>query len=70
MGQTIPQVSYGWSLKPIGVRLLLGLGYHVTNHFDIILQHHNWEFLGKYQNVMWMEGSYGQWSGLPADTQV
>ena len=64
MGQTIPQVSYGWSLKPIGVRLLLGLGYHVTNHFDIILQHHNWEFFGKYQNVMWMEGSYGQWSGI------
>jgi hypothetical protein len=66
MGQTIPQVDYGWSLKPIGIRLLFGVGYHVTSHFDIILQSHSWEFFGKYRNAMLIEGPYGQWNGITA----
>jgi hypothetical protein len=64
MGQTIPQIDYGWSLKPIGVRLHFGMGYHLTDHLDILFQHHNWEFFGKYQNVMIKHGPYGHWNGI------
>lgn len=66
MGQTIPQVDYGWSANPIGLRLHFGLGYHLTDHFDILLQHHNWEFFGKYRDVMVPEGPYGGWNAVTA----
>jgi hypothetical protein len=66
MGQTTPQVEYGWSAQPIGIRLHFGIGYHLTDHFDLLLQHHNWEFFGKYRNVMIPEGSYGGWNSITA----
>lgn len=64
MGQTIPQVDYGWSFKPIGVRIHYEIGYHLTDRLDILYQHHNLKSFGKHRNLIVPEGPYGLWNGI------